>query len=298
MERLTQPVGRDRKRRTPHGGRTSLKEWVRGAAGDAKEGGSNGVAPHEIDASRHEPSGGALVGTGGGWYLALGRLPGGIRGHDVAVGQVHARRRPILPGRSGISLGQHPGGNAASTDASHGHRAATPRCLRPVTGRGAINPIQNQMGRPQDINQGPFGAEPNTVVPAPPAPGVPPGQGAPGGNLMPGAGGLALELRPPDRPATWRRQQEMFRLHLRLRLEQPLPHLNPCLNDNEAKVELRGSRSRSRRLGTGRSRSGHWPRKPLQKDFLRQDHGGLSEAATRSALFGMAASQPPGVLLW
>ena len=64
-------------------------------------------------------------------------------------------------------------------------------------GAGAINPIQNQMGRPQDINQGPFGAEPNTVVPAPPAPGVPPGQGAPGGNLMPGAGGLAPGAQTP-----------------------------------------------------------------------------------------------------
>ena len=62
---------------------------------------------------------------------------------------------------------------------------------------GAINPIQNQMGRPTDINVGPFGAEPNTVVPAPPAPGVPPGQGAPGGNLMPGAGGLAPGAQTP-----------------------------------------------------------------------------------------------------
>src|SRR4051812_26319422 len=92
---LTQPVGRDGNR-NPQGGYSSLKEWVRGTAEDAKEGGSNGVAPHENAARCHESPGGSLVGAGGGRYLALGRLPGGIRGHDVAVGQVHARRRPVL----------------------------------------------------------------------------------------------------------------------------------------------------------------------------------------------------------
>jgi hypothetical protein len=64
-------------------------------------------------------------------------------------------------------------------------------------GAGAISPLQERFGRPQDINVGPFGAEPNLGVPAPPAPGVPPGQGAPGGNLMPGAGGLAPPAQPP-----------------------------------------------------------------------------------------------------
>jgi hypothetical protein len=62
---------------------------------------------------------------------------------------------------------------------------------------GAINPLQNQMGRPTDINVGPFGADMNTAVPTPPAPGVRPGQGAPGGNLMPGAGGLAPPAQTP-----------------------------------------------------------------------------------------------------
>jgi len=55
---------------------------------------------------------------------------------------------------------------------------------------GAINPIQNQFGRPTDINVGPFGAEPNRVVPAPPAPGVPPGP----------PGGMDGAHRSPDPP--------------------------------------------------------------------------------------------------
>ena len=37
------------------------RDWVRGTAEDAKEGGSSGVAPHTVDASCHESSAGALV---------------------------------------------------------------------------------------------------------------------------------------------------------------------------------------------------------------------------------------------
>ena len=47
-------------------------------------------------------------------------------GMTLAFGQVHARRRPVLPGRAGLPLGQHPGGDAAGADAGHGHRAAAP----------------------------------------------------------------------------------------------------------------------------------------------------------------------------
>src|SRR5271157_6094030 len=70
---------------------SSLQEWVRGTVEDAKEGGSNGVAPHGIAARCYASPGGALVGAGGGRYLALSRLPSGICGHDLAFGQVHAR---------------------------------------------------------------------------------------------------------------------------------------------------------------------------------------------------------------
>jgi len=98
--------------------------WVKGTAEDAKEGGNNVVAPHENTARVHEATRGALVGAGIGRDPALGRLPGGIRGHDVAFGQVHARRRSIFPVRAGLPLGQHPGGNSAGTDAGHGNRAA------------------------------------------------------------------------------------------------------------------------------------------------------------------------------
>ncbi len=67
---------------------------------------------------------------------------------------------------------------------------------------GLIPPVQNQMGRPQDINQGPLGAEPNIgapVVPPPPAPGVPPGPLPPGGAAAPPAG--AAPVPPPPPPA-------------------------------------------------------------------------------------------------
>ncbi len=75
----------------PDGGFTSLKEWVRGTAEDAKEGGNYGAAPHEIAARVHEATRGATVGAGLGLDHGFGRLPGGIRGHDVAFGPLHAR---------------------------------------------------------------------------------------------------------------------------------------------------------------------------------------------------------------
>jgi hypothetical protein len=75
-----------------------------------------------------------------------------------------------------------------------------PGAFVPPPGAGAINPIQSQMGRTQDINQGPFGAEPNLgapAVPPPPAPGV--GPGAAGGNAPP-----AGAATPPPAPAAGR----------------------------------------------------------------------------------------------
>jgi hypothetical protein len=48
--------------------------------------------------------------------------------------------------------------------------------------------VQNMMGRPQDVNQGPLGAEPNIGAPAvapPPAPGIGPGAAPPGGPPVP-----------------------------------------------------------------------------------------------------------------
>ena len=58
-------------------------------------------------------------------------------------------------------------------------------------GAGALNPLQNQMGRPTDVNVGPMGAVPNAPTPPPPAPGLAPGVAAPEvapGNLPPGGG--------------------------------------------------------------------------------------------------------------
>jgi hypothetical protein len=70
-------------------------------------------------------------------------------------------------------------------------------------GGPAINPLQQQGGRPQDINAGPFGAEPNIGAPAaqpppPPAPGIGPG-GAAATPPAPGApaGGAAVPPPPP-----------------------------------------------------------------------------------------------------
>ncbi len=58
-------------------------------------------------------------------------------------------------------------------------------------GAGAINPIQNQMGRPTDVNVGPFGAEPNLgPIAQPPAPGIGPGGAAPGATPPPPAPGI------------------------------------------------------------------------------------------------------------
>lgn len=73
--------------------------------------------------------------------------------------------------------------------------------VQPV-GAGAISPLQNQMGRPTDVNAGPFGAEPDLGrIPAPPAPGIGPGAAAPG-NAPPG--GAPVPPPPgigPDGPA-------------------------------------------------------------------------------------------------
>ena len=67
-------------------------------------------------------------------------------------------------------------------------------------GAGAISPIQGQLGRPQDINQGPLAVEPpvGAPVPAPPAPGVGPGGAAPA-PAAPGAppGGAVPQPPPP-----------------------------------------------------------------------------------------------------
>src|ERR1035441_1820403 len=76
---------------TPDGGLVPSRDRVRGTAGDAKEGGSDGFAPDEIAARVHEAARGALVGVGDGLDLALGRLPGGIRRDDLALGPIHAR---------------------------------------------------------------------------------------------------------------------------------------------------------------------------------------------------------------
>jgi hypothetical protein len=57
-----------------------------------------------------------------------------------------------------------------------------------AAGAGAIPPIQNQFGRPQDINQGPFGAQPALgapPTPPPPAPGIGPAGAPPGGATPP-----------------------------------------------------------------------------------------------------------------
>jgi len=58
-------------------------------------------------------------------------------------------------------------------------------------GAGTINPLQNQMGRPTDINASPLDITPTVPgpggVPAPPNPGLAPGT-VPPGNLPPGGG--------------------------------------------------------------------------------------------------------------
>jgi hypothetical protein len=63
---------------------------------------------------------------------------------------------------------------------------------------GAIAPIQNQMGRPTDVNASPLSVEPPPGgAPAPPQPGIP----GPGGVPAPGAGPAAPEAAFPPGPA-------------------------------------------------------------------------------------------------
>jgi hypothetical protein len=74
-----------------------------------------------------------------------------------------------------------------------------PAPFLPPPGAGAIPPVQNQLGRPTNINAGPFGAQPDigAPVPAPPAPGIGPG-GAPATPPAPGApAGGAVPPPPP-----------------------------------------------------------------------------------------------------
>jgi hypothetical protein len=68
--------------------------------------------------------------------------------------------------------------------------APPPAFIQP--GAGATPPLQNLMGRPQNINAGPLGAQPDigAPVPAPPPPGLGPGGAAvtpppPGGAVPP-----------------------------------------------------------------------------------------------------------------
>jgi hypothetical protein len=56
--------------------------------------------------------------------------------------------------------------------------------VQPV-GAGAIPPVQNQMGRPTDINAGPIGAQPDIGAPQPPPAGIGPAGAAPGGATPP-----------------------------------------------------------------------------------------------------------------
>ena len=54
-----------------------------------------------------------------------------------------------------------------------------PGAFAQPVGAGAIDPVQMQGGRPQDVNAGPFGAEPNLgPIAQPPAPGIGPGGAA------------------------------------------------------------------------------------------------------------------------
>ena len=79
--------------------------------------------------------------------------------------------------------------------------------VQPV-GAGALNPLQNQMGRPTDLNISPLNIGPQLGpggVPAPPQPGlapgvVPPGSLPPGGGAAPGAGAPAAGSIPAPPP--------------------------------------------------------------------------------------------------
>ena len=58
-------------------------------------------------------------------------------------------------------------------------------------GAGTLSPLQNQMGRPTDVNSSPLDLNPGlgpNGLPAPPAPGLAPGA-VPPGSLPPGVGG-------------------------------------------------------------------------------------------------------------
>jgi hypothetical protein len=75
--------------------------------------------------------------------------------------------------------------------------------VQPV-GAGTINPLQNQFGRPTDVNASPLDLGPGLGpggAPAPPPPGLAPGV-APPGSLPPGGGGApAAGAGAPGAPA-------------------------------------------------------------------------------------------------
>ena len=194
-----------------------------------------------------------------GWYLALGRLPGGIRGHDVAFGQVHARRRPVLPGRAGIPLGQHPGGDAAGADAGHGHRArrrrrSTARRRAPVR---STRSRTSSAGRP-DINVSPLDVVPQIPpgggpAPQPPAPGI----NAPGGNLC----RRVTRHRAPPAPAAARVPPP------------PPPGAPPAPRARSASSTNSSRHAADRRECTGRESAG--------RDGVAQALGAASESSRR-----------------
>ena len=89
-----QPAGSDgRENRTglPDGGFASQTGCVKGPPKTPRRVETMGLPQMRSPRGSTKRRVAALVGAGSGRDLALGRLPGGIRGHDTAFRQVHAR---------------------------------------------------------------------------------------------------------------------------------------------------------------------------------------------------------------
>ena len=131
-------------------------------------------------------------------------------GMTLPSGAVHARRRPVFPVRTGLPLGEHPGGDAAGTDAGDGDRAAAggrdPAAMGARAGRPAERRSSDgrQRGADPDGPPGPCRAVRSRWGRAParasagPGPDAGPGVG-PGG--APAPGGPRPAMCPPPGPS-------------------------------------------------------------------------------------------------
>src|SRR5271157_5665908 len=182
---------------------SSLQEWVRGTVEDARRveamglprmGSPRGATSRRVALWSALAVGGILPSVGCQVEYAGMTLPSGKYMHDDVQ---YFPSGPDFPWANTQAATQRARMRAMGIEPP-----PPPGGFTQPAAAGALNPVQNQMGRPTDVNEGPMGAVPNAPAPPPPAPGIgpvvpaaevppgnlPPGGGAPGAGA-PGAGG-------------------------------------------------------------------------------------------------------------